>query len=115
MGRGEIGLQGWALILYRGLVEQRKTYVEIRTALQAAFPGVVDPFQTRNLLKLLNIKREKGEPLPVFFMRIENLVGQTYPDLEDASKKVQVLDTFLMKCWQNTLYSVGILLYMCKI
>ena len=100
-------LLGWALILYRGLVEQRKTYVEIRTALQAAFPGVVDPFQTRNLLKILNIKREKGEPLPVFFMRNENLVGQMYPDLEDASKKVQVRDTFVMKCSQNTAMKIA--------
>ena len=100
-------LLGWALILYRGLVEQRKQYPQIKAALMAAFPGVVDPFQTRNLMKLLNIKREPGEPLPVFFMRIENLVGQTYPDLEEASKQKQVRDTFLMKCSQNTAMKIA--------
>ena len=55
-------LLGWALILYRGQVEQAKTYADIKSALEAAFPGIVDPFQTRNLLKLLNLKREVGEP-----------------------------------------------------
>ena len=93
----EVLLQGWALRLYRGLVEQGADYRKIKKDLLSAFPGVIDPLRTRNLLKLLNIKQESGEPLPVFFARIDQLVAETYPDLNEHSHGLQVRDTFLMK------------------
>ena len=90
-------LQGWALVLYRGLLRQGKTYNQIKRSLKAAFPTQRDPFKTRNLLKLVNIKLEAGEPLPVFFHRIESLIGETYPELPHFNRKIQTRDTFLMK------------------
>ena len=93
----EANLQGWALVLYRGLVDQGQSYDKIKNDLLTAFPGVVDPFRTKNLMKLLNLKREVGEPLPVFYARIDQLVSETYPDLTDESHDLQVRDTFLMK------------------
>ena len=59
-------LQGWALQLYRQLSDQGKSYSVIKNTLMTAFPGVVDPFRTRSLLKLVNLKHETGEPLSVF-------------------------------------------------
>ena len=93
----ELLLKGWALVLYNNLVNQGKSYNDIKTALQHAFPGVVDPFRTRNLMKLLTLKREQGEPLPVFYMRVDTLIRETYPNLEEVSAGIQCRDTFLMK------------------
>ena len=93
----EANLQGWALVLYRGLVDQGRSYEKIKTDLLTAFPGVVDPFRTRNLLKLVNLKRELKEPLTVFLLRIDQILRETYPDLTDESHALQVRDTFLMK------------------
>ena len=97
----EANLQGWALVLYRGLVDQGQPYEKIKKDLLTAFPGVVDPFRTKNLLKLVNLRREIGEPLPVFFQRIDQILRETYPDLTDESHQLQVRDTFLMKLDQN--------------
>ena len=93
----EANLQGWALVLYRGLVDAGRSYEKIKTDLLTAFPGVVDPFRTRNLLKLVNMKREVNEPLTVFLLRIDQIIRETYPDLTDHSHDLQVRDTFLMK------------------
>ena len=90
-------LKGWALHLYSNLVNQGKSYESIKLALQNAFPAAVDPFRTKNLIKLLNLKKELGEPLPVFFMRVDTLIRETYPHLEERSAKIQCRDTFLMK------------------
>ena len=93
----EVHLKGWALTLYNKLINQGKSYEDIKLSLQNAFPGVVDPFKTKNLIKLLNLKRESDEPLPVFFMRVDTLIRETYPHLEEHSAKIQCRDTFLMK------------------
>ena len=93
----EVNLAGWALVLYRGLVDQGKTYEKIKADLISAFPGLQDPFRTRNLIKLLNMKKEQNEPLPVFYQRIDQIIAETYPDLTDHSHDIQVRDTFLMK------------------
>ena len=90
-------LQGWALVLYRALVEQGKSYNQIKSALKAAFPGLVDPFRTKNILKLLNLKRQASEPLSVFYLRVETTISEAYPHLEGYSLSIQVRDTFLMK------------------
>ena len=90
-------LLSWPLTLYRGLVIQGKTYPQIKDALCKSFPGYTDPLNTRCLLRLLNLKRESGEPLSVFFMRTDNLIGQTYPRLDENSRQVMVRDTFLIK------------------
>ena len=90
-------LVSWPLTLYRGLIIQGKSYGQIKEALVRAFPGVVDPFNTRNLLTLVNLKREPGEPLAVFFQRTENLIAQTYSSLEEEARNTMARDTFLIK------------------
>ena len=90
-------LQGWALVLYRALCEQGKNYSQIKQALLAAFPGLVDPFRTRNVMNLLNLKRQANEPLSVFYLRVETTISEAYPHLEGYSLSIQVRDTFLMK------------------
>ena len=95
-------LKDWPLVLYNSLVNQQKTYQQIKSALQNAFPGVVDPFRSRNLLRLLHLKREAGEPLPVFFARVDSLIRETYPHLEEHSAALMCRDQFLMKLDQET-------------
>ena len=97
----ESHLKGWALTIYNGMCDQGKSYEDIKKALRCAFPGVVDPFKTKNLIKLVNLKREVSEPLPVFFMRVDQIIRETYPHLEEHSHKLQVRDTFLMKLEAN--------------
>ena len=93
----EVLLQGWALVLYRGLVDQNLEYNKIKHELSQAFPGSVDPLRTKTLLKMINLQREHNEPLPVFYSRISQLIRETYPDLNEYSHNLQVRDTFLMK------------------
>ena len=90
-------LLSWPLTLYRGLVIQGKSYGNIKDALFKAFPGLRDPLNTKHLITLLNLKREPGEPLSVFFMRTDNVLAQTYPGLEEEAKRIMVRDTFLIK------------------
>ena len=90
-------LVSWPLTLYRGLIVQGKTYAQIKEALVRAFPGISDPFNTRHLLMLVNLKREPGEPLAVFFQRTENLIAQTYSSLDEESRNTMSRDTFLIK------------------
>ena len=90
-------LVAWPLTLYRGLITQGKSYNQIKEALVRAFPQVNDPFNTRHLLTLVNLKREPGEPLAVFFQRTENLIAQTYSSLDEASRRTMTRDTFLIK------------------
>ena len=90
-------LVSWPLTLYRGLVAQGKNYEEIKGSLHQAFPGVNDPLRTKHLLGLLNLKREEGEPLSVVLQRTDNLIGSTYPALDQVSREVMCRDTFLLK------------------
>ena len=90
-------LVSWPLTLYRGLIVQGKSYAQIKEALVRAFPGISDPFNTRHLLTLVNLKREPGEPLAVFFQRTENLIAQTYSSLDEESRNTMARDTFLIK------------------
>ena len=76
-------LKGWALILYQNMMDQGSPYDDIKKALQMAFPGIIDPFKSQNLIKLVNLKREDDEPLPVFFMRVDQIIRETYPNLEE--------------------------------
>ena len=90
-------LVSWPLTLYRGLITQGKSYSQIKEALVRAFPKIGDPFNCRNLLSLVNLKREPGEPLAVFFQRTENMIAMTYSSLDEDSQQMMTRDTFLIK------------------